>query len=527
MYDDISGLRSCRGGFPLKAFIHGDKLRKRALIRDFYHGVYQVVIQSQQYDGDTTVSVEMHNHSTLFYSVRFIHSMDVITLNRSMNFSELLTTSESTSPPVTADTARLIPFSRPECRFDDFIDISDEWNGEWIRLSDPVGDDEPSIMSTGARMFIDDSVDANRTSLCPSRAASQTLSVCSGQFPSAATSPTSFTHPWVYTRSSCYFHQYSVAETWRCLNHTWIVMIGDSNLQDWVRNLVGTVLGVRSAIRQHGPRGQDNVWHSSDGSGSVRITHVWDGSIDVDKAWDGFFTFNDQRIQTHLASIFDPSLNVRPDFIFFNEGLHDAAVSGWLDRNGGWMHDLPFSEMSVHRNIIPNNVDKNYTVVDTIQEWDDAVSINSYRLQVRRTLLYLHRLAQGYGAASNLARSRWIWRTTIAPGGEFGRPSYDGGNVYTLRQFNDIVVQEMKRYYNVHHQSNSSVIRWMLNDQYDLTYAWSSEPLWRFSDTGHYGRIPKPLTPNPGEDCDVLHCIQNPFIEIMQVQVGMNIMCNT
>ena len=66
--------------------------------------------------------------------------------------------------------------------------------------------------------------------------------------------------PWVYARSSCVFHQYFAHETLSCLNNAWVPIVGDSNMQDWKRNLVAVLLGARRVWRNQQARAADDVW---------------------------------------------------------------------------------------------------------------------------------------------------------------------------------------------------------------------------------------------------------------------------
>eukprot|EP00667_Euglena_gracilis_P017095 EG_transcript_17963 len=51
---------------------------------------------------------------------------------------------------------------------------------------------------------------------------------------------------WVYVPHSCHYHFPSLDEAWRCAAGRWLLVWGDSTMQDTVRNLVEGLLGVRN-----------------------------------------------------------------------------------------------------------------------------------------------------------------------------------------------------------------------------------------------------------------------------------------
>ena len=535
------GIRNCLGGYPIAVYLAGPTMKKRPLIRDMYHGLYQVVASSQLTVGLHWLSIETTNHSHATFAINFTDDQPLLRVVSSLDTRWLtLPVHPLIGQHLPASATLSLPTSRDHCTEEHF-EIESEWSGEWIRLGQP------------ANTSVSSAVEAAEPSRCPVVPHSErlvplhgepVLPVCSGVFPSNSTSPTSFTQPWVYTRSSCVFHQYSVGETLTCLDNSWLLVIGDSNMQDWKRNLLGLLLGARHLWRIEQGRTTDDVWTLQPAptlqAGStpprpshVRITQVFDGHHDETNNGEGMHSFRFASMQSRLRGLFNgsaaASVNVSgaelppvPSHVIFMSGLHDAFSARQLDRMGSWVHDLPAERMvhTVDEPVVPlfdsrRLVNTSELEAHTVSTELIGLPISSFRLQVRRVVQLFDELSQLHPLTS---RTQFMWRTTVSPLTAVVSLSFDMANIWTVRQFNAVVISELRRNSLRPYNASQPAVRWRLNDQYDLTYPWSNTALGLYSDGGHYGRKPPP--------CESGWCVDNPFVEIMQVHVSVNMMCN-
>ena len=551
--DDVSGgsnvyVRNCLGGYPIVVYLAGAHMKKRPLIRDMYHGLYQVVASSLQTVGLHWLSIETADNSHATFAVNFTDDEHTMRVAASLDPHWLtlpvhphIARHQASSTATAAQTT-----NRGECT-DAHFDIDNEWNGEWLRLGSSVDS------ATSASTVIGN----GEQSLCPvvppveqsaSSSVEHVLPVCSGVFPSNTTSPTASTMPWVYTRSSCMFHQYSVDESLSCLHNAWLLVIGDSNMQDYKRNLVGLLLGARHVWKIEQPRATDDVWTLQPapnqpvsasgqlGDSHVRITQVFDGHHDENNNFEGMFSFRFASMESRLRSLFNGSaaaaVNVSgtnlppvPSHVIFMSGLHDAFSARQLDRVGGWVLDLPAERTvrTLDEPVVPLFDQRqlvNATVLEPRVLSTELIGlpVSSFRLQVRRVVQLFDELS---GLHPLTSRTQFVWRTTVSPLTAVVGLSFQQSNIWTVRQFNAVVISELRRYTLQSERQNASHptgIRWRLNDQYDLTYSWSNTVSGVYSDGGHYGRKPPP--------CEYGTCINNPFVEITQVHVSVNMMCN-
>ena len=519
----------------------GPHMKKRPLIRDMYHGLYQVVVSSQLVVGLHRLDIVTPKNNNATYAINFTDRESLLRAASSLDahwFTLPIHPLIARQLPALATTAQL-PTTQGHCS-DAQYDIENEWSGEWIRLG--------LLVNTSAA---DNGTSAREESRCPanrhfgsdaSSSSKLVFPICTGEFPYNLTSPTSFTMPWVYSRSSCLFHQYSVGETLSCLDNAWLLVVGDSNMQDWKRNFVGLLLGARHLWRMEQGRATDDVWTlqppTTQPPGSttpprqshVRITQVWDGHHDSGENLEGLFTFRFASMQSRLRSLFDGSFHMNvsgadlppaPSHVIFVSGLHDAFAADDLDRVGGWTYDLPAERLirTLDEPVTP--LFKRKQLVDAVPMEPRVLSseliglpVSSFRLQVRLVLRMFDELSRLHPSTRH---TQFVWRSSVSPLISIVPLNFRRANIWTIRLFNAVVVNEIGRYARQHNSSDPG-IRWLLNDQYDLTYPWSNTAVGLYSDGAHYGRKPPPS--------DDGSFIANSFIGIMQLHVSVNMMCN-
>lgn len=485
-------VRQCSGGLPMMVHFEHPALRRRPLVRDWYQGVYQIIINND-------LPIHMTGNSVLRVHHEWESFMIDIKLTKQSNKQSI---------------------KHHQCSLRDFSTIDDEWIGDWMKLAasrdNPLMEPTPSLKLKKGVVLADGTINQSKDQSKIVLNETSTLcdgDTCSGVFPSFHTFPFAWEMPWMYRRSTCHFHMYSIPESWSCMNNTWLLIVGDSTMQDYIRNFIGFPLGRRERWL-HGPmRESDEVVYSPDGKSRMRITQVWGGAPLREDNGYGMFTFANTTWVDHLGEWFDgdthaiKGLPTVPNHVIYISGLHDGISSGLLDGRGGWMNNKvpkPNHDSSLYQSINLSNDRIIYS------------ASNSYRDQVRSVLEVFHRFNQLHPNHS----TRFLWRTTVAPAGHNSIPSTKGANAYSVRMLNSVVISEMKYYQQQSIDHSTKPIQWLLDDQYDLSHAWNEEPIGMYSDGGHYGRMP-----GPNGEGDCLNCAHNPFVEVMQTHVALNLMC--
>ena len=270
----------------------------------------------------------------------------------------------------------------------------------------------------------------------------------------------------VYRRADCLLRLFTVPDARACLDGKWLMMHGDSNVGDMLRNLLEFTLGLgREVVDRAGffsRRDDKEIRHAADARGpafSARFTNRWFGATDQWTNFEGVRVFeNDNFLERESDFFYADS----PDYFIVNDaGLHSMY---WVNCSDG---------LREYEHVMRNRA---------VPFW----------------LSPLHTDAE-IGAPSHLA-----YRTNVA-WGYLARPN--PATPTGLAALNDLVAFELMAGAAAAGRPPPGVI-----DFFDVTWSWHYDE--RTNDGGHYG-------------CHVTHGPPHTthFVDVMGGQALLNWVC--
>eukprot|EP00250_Pteridium_aquilinum_P016101 c22942_g1_i1 orf=225-2171(-) len=271
---------------------------------------------------------------------------------------------------------------------------------------------------------------------------------------------------WVYSDRSCGFHIFTTEEAWDCLSGRWMFMWGDSNMLDFLRNLL--VFGL-----EYPPPSWANIstWEMNRvveqplfvnprrPDQAVRVSYVFNGHYETTGDWLGLDSLQHSPYRDQLRQFFNGSAG-HPDTFVFNTGLHDG--------------------LNFH----------------TTEEFAAAVEEGAdFWASVFQPLTVAAR-----------KRLRFLLRTTVAPAGP---ARWNKSNPQKMEVYNAILLEGFrKRFAGMH-----------VIDAFDVTFPFHYD--FSCSDGGHYGRPPG-IRRWPWFDTP-----HHYYVEIMLVHMMLNSICSS
>ncbi|KAL2613382.1 hypothetical protein R1flu_025074 [Riccia fluitans] len=404
------GKRRCSGGDYFEVDLHSDNFRSRPPTVDYGNGTYGVELEVPgSWAGVFTLEV-----SLLFSNW---HGMDQVELaiNETFCVKEVMMTKELhvvLNETGVLDSVQQIP-NMNRCTKEDFY--RPHWSGRWTRG------------------WFDENCkpDKEKRYRClPPEHSSCEEPWCFGPLYRLES------NGWSYS-AHCSFKLFERDEAWECLNNRWIVIWGDSNFQDTIRNLLLFILDWQLPSNQNLAEFQlerkyekffINPYRPDQ---SFQVSMIFNGHH---LHWDngeGLRTLNYQEHTDWITMHFNGTK--APDTLIMNSGLHDG-----------------------------------YHEIDAfIEEADKAVE---WWLGL-------------YKQIPDDRKPQLLWRTTVAPAGlSRSMP----GNPQKMESYNHIMMEKLKA---VRHEMPVKFV-----DSFDMTFPFHYTN--EFSDGGHYGRAPgTPLKP--------------------------------
>ena len=239
---------------------------------------------------------------------------------------------------------------------------------------------------------------------------------------------------WVYSKPQCSFHIWESHEAWACLSGKWLYFWGDSNLQDFIRNLLlfvldypppnGTTINKWSLDRTV----DDTFTNPKQPEQHVRLSLAFNGHPNPKNNYRGLNSMADasylDRLRHHYFNL-NSTDHDRPYAFIFNSGLHDG----------------------VHYSSLANYVE---AVDYAASFWEDVLTASPPQ--------------------------HIVLRSSITPA---GMSRYLPGNPAKLEAF----------HYALLHRFHQSFPHLRLLDAFDVTFPFHYDHC--CSDGGHYGRPPK------------------------------------
>ncbi|MCO5567079.1 hypothetical protein L7F22_020764 [Adiantum nelumboides] len=271
---------------------------------------------------------------------------------------------------------------------------------------------------------------------------------------------------WVYSDRHCGFHIFTVQEAWDCLSGRWMFMWGDSNMLDFLRNLL--IFGLdypppswanistwemNRVVEQPlfvNPRRPDQA---------LRVSYVFNGHYETMGDWLGLDSLLNAPYKDTLRGFFNGSYG-HPDTFVFNTGLHDG---------------LHYQTVAGFAKAVERAADF----------WAD----------IFRPL-----------TAAVGKRLRFLLRTTVAPAGP---ARWNKSNPQKMEAFNAILLEGFRK-----RLAGMQVI-----DAFDATFPFHYD--FSCSDGGHYGRPPG-IRRWPWHDTP-----HHYFVEVMLVHMLLNSVCSS
>ncbi|KAL3679671.1 hypothetical protein R1sor_022627 [Riccia sorocarpa] len=241
---------------------------------------------------------------------------------------------------------------------------------------------------------------------------------------------------WSYS-AHCSFKLFERQEAWECLNNKWIVIWGDSNFQDTVRNLLLFILDwqlppMANLAEFQLNRNYENFFvNPYRPDQSFQVSMIFNGHHLSWENGEGLRSLNYTEHTDWINLHFNGTKS--PDYVIMNSGLHDGY------------HELdPFI----------NEVDM------AVKWWVDL-----------------------YKSIPADKKPQFLYRTTVAPAGlSRSMP----GNPHKLESYNRIMVEKLRA---MRHEFPVKFV-----DSFDMSYPFHYTN--EYSDGGHYGRAPgTPLKP--------------------------------
>ncbi|OAE25947.1 hypothetical protein AXG93_1712s1260 [Marchantia polymorpha subsp. ruderalis] len=262
---------------------------------------------------------------------------------------------------------------------------------------------------------------------------------------------------WVYS-AHCAFRIFTQQEAWTCLSDRWLFFWGDSNHQDTIRNLLNFVLGRQDS--NLGRTFESTFSNPRNSSQFLKITSYFNGHFTESDNNLGLASLADSDYRHRLSSYFLPTNPSVPDAVILNSGLHDG------------------------------------------KPW---TNLTHYVHGARRASSFWGNLWRASRAGSS-ARPKMLFRTTVAPAGEFrNKPA----NPQKMEVYNTILGELLVSEFG---PSNLQVV-----DAYDMTFPWHFDN--QCSDGGHYGRPPA-LNSWLG-----IRTGHHYFVDVMLAHVLLNALC--
>lgn len=271
---------------------------------------------------------------------------------------------------------------------------------------------------------------------------------------------------WVYSDRHCGFHIFTKEEAWECLSGRWMFMWGDSNMLDFLRNLL--IFGLdypppswanistwemNRVVEQPlfvNPRRPDQA---------LRVSYVFNGHYETTGDWLGLDSLLHTPYRDYLRQFFNGSAG-QPDTFVFNTGLHDGL---------------------------------HYT---TVADFAAAVGYAAdFWADIFRPL-----------TAAARKHLRFLLRTTVAPAGP---ARWNKSNPQKMEAYNAILLEGFrKRFAGMH-----------VMDAFDVTFPFHYD--FSCSDGGHYGRPPG-IQRWPWFDSP-----HHYYVEVMLVHMMLNSICSS
>lgn len=271
---------------------------------------------------------------------------------------------------------------------------------------------------------------------------------------------------WVYSDRRCSFHIFTTEEAWQCLSGRWLFMWGDSNMLDFLRNLL--IFGLRypppswaniSTWEMNRVVEQPLFINPRRPDQALRVSYIFNGHYETSGDWLGLDSLLEQKYRDTLRLFFNGSAG-HPDTFVFNSGLHDG---------------LHFP------------------------------TVSDFAAAVGRAADFWAEIFRPITAGAG-KRLRFLLRTTVAPAGP---ARWNKSNPQKMEVFNAILLEGFRK-----RLKGMNVI-----DAFDTTFPFHYD--FSYSDGGHYGRPPGirrwPWFDKP----------HHYFVEVMLVHMMLNSICGT